>query len=189
MADRCSPAPPRDAQNVINLDIAIEHKSNWQDWGAKWARRTLFLKHLKTVLHELEVGYSLPVQPIVLPAGSENLQQFASSASASPRSPSPLCLEIDRTDRLTVPSSRQTSSRAGTTRSATQAATAARSAPRPTPAPPLSASPCRLPFPPARPLRSHRLTTCASRSLACRTSSASGGGPRPSLSVQTAGFR
>jgi hypothetical protein len=46
-------------------------------------RRTLFLKHLKTILHSLEVTYSLPVQPIVLPAGSENLQQFASSASLS----------------------------------------------------------------------------------------------------------
>lgn len=76
-------------QNVINVDIAIEHKSNWQDWGAKWMRRTLFLKHLKTILHSLEVTYSLPVQPIVLPAGSENLQQFASSAlfQSSPASP------------------------------------------------------------------------------------------------------
>lgn len=49
------------------------------------SQRTIFLKHLKNVLHELEVTYQLPVQPVMLPAGSENMQSFANSAF----SPSP----------------------------------------------------------------------------------------------------
>lgn len=51
-------------QNSINLVIAIEHKNNWQDWGGRWARRGSFMKHLRSVLEELEIGYQMPLQPV-----------------------------------------------------------------------------------------------------------------------------
>ncbi|KAG8984674.1 hypothetical protein FRB90_005179 [Tulasnella sp. 427] len=51
-------------QNCINLVIAIEHRNNWQEWGGRWARRGLFMKHLRTVLEELEIGYQMPLQPV-----------------------------------------------------------------------------------------------------------------------------
>ncbi|CDZ97984.1 Predicted mechanosensitive ion channel [Phaffia rhodozyma] len=68
-------------QNAIYIDIAIEHKSNWHDWGARWARRTAFMKNLKTTLEVLEMTYSLPVQPIILPSGSEDLAAFGRMTS------------------------------------------------------------------------------------------------------------
>jgi len=55
-----------DYQNSITLVVGMEHKSNWQDWGARWARRNAFMRNLKTVLEELEVGYSMPVQPVFM---------------------------------------------------------------------------------------------------------------------------
>lgn len=42
-------------------------RSSWQDWGGRWGRRTEFMRNLKTVLEELDVRYTMPVQPIVLP--------------------------------------------------------------------------------------------------------------------------
>ncbi|KAJ7188741.1 Mechanosensitive ion channel-domain-containing protein [Mycena filopes] len=58
-----------DHQNAIHLIVAMEHRANWQDWGGRWARRTAFMRNLKTVLEELDLRYSLPVQPILLPQG------------------------------------------------------------------------------------------------------------------------
>ncbi|KZT39366.1 hypothetical protein SISSUDRAFT_1045668 [Sistotremastrum suecicum HHB10207 ss-3] len=57
-------------QNSIQLIIAMEHKANWQDWGGRWARRTAFMRNLKTVLEELEIGYSLPLQPVYVQGSS-----------------------------------------------------------------------------------------------------------------------
>lgn len=54
-------------QNALHLIVAIEHRPNWQDWGGRWARRTAFMRHLKTILEELEIGYTMPIQPILLP--------------------------------------------------------------------------------------------------------------------------
>ncbi|KII85753.1 hypothetical protein PLICRDRAFT_44145 [Plicaturopsis crispa FD-325 SS-3] len=54
-------------QNDIHLIIAMEHRPNWQDWGARWNRRTAFMKNLKAVLEELDVKYTMPVQPVILP--------------------------------------------------------------------------------------------------------------------------
>jgi len=51
-------------QNCINLVVAMEHRNNWQEWGARWGRRNLFMKHLRTVLEELEIGYQMPLQPV-----------------------------------------------------------------------------------------------------------------------------
>jgi hypothetical protein len=45
-------------------------RSNWQDWGGRWARRTAFMRNLKTVLEDLDVRYTMPVQPVVLPQSS-----------------------------------------------------------------------------------------------------------------------
>ncbi|KAI0065583.1 hypothetical protein BV25DRAFT_1708104 [Artomyces pyxidatus] len=56
-------------QNAITLIIAMEHRPNWQDWGGRWMRRTAFMKHMKTVLEELDIKYSLPIQPVLLPRG------------------------------------------------------------------------------------------------------------------------
>ncbi|KAH8110837.1 Mechanosensitive ion channel-domain-containing protein [Phellopilus nigrolimitatus] len=54
-------------QNAITLVIAMEHRPNWQDWGGRWARRTLFMRNLKVVLEELDITYTLPIQPVLLP--------------------------------------------------------------------------------------------------------------------------
>ncbi|KAJ7077903.1 Mechanosensitive ion channel-domain-containing protein [Mycena belliarum] len=56
-------------QNAIHLIVAMEHRANWQDWGGRWGRRTAFMRNLKTVLEDLDVRYSLPVQPVMLPQG------------------------------------------------------------------------------------------------------------------------
>ncbi|KAJ7115785.1 Mechanosensitive ion channel-domain-containing protein [Mycena epipterygia] len=58
-----------DYQNAIHLIVAMEHRANWQDWGGRWGRRTAFMRNLKTILEDLDVRYSLPVQPILLPQG------------------------------------------------------------------------------------------------------------------------
>ena len=54
-------------QNAITLIIAMEHRPNWQDWGGRWARRTAFMRHLKSVLEELDIRYTKPIQPLILP--------------------------------------------------------------------------------------------------------------------------
>ncbi|KAG8870189.1 hypothetical protein FRB98_001798, partial [Tulasnella sp. 332] len=51
-------------QNEINLNVALEHRRNWQDWGGRWGRRNLFMKYMRTALEELEIGYQLPLHPI-----------------------------------------------------------------------------------------------------------------------------
>ncbi|CAE6438170.1 unnamed protein product [Rhizoctonia solani] len=51
-------------QNAIHLIVAMEHRSNWQDWGGRWNRRNAFMKNLKTELEALEIQYSLPLQPV-----------------------------------------------------------------------------------------------------------------------------
>ncbi|TFK25518.1 hypothetical protein FA15DRAFT_686963 [Coprinopsis marcescibilis] len=55
-------------QNAIHLIVAIEHRANWQDWGARWTRRNAFMRYLKTVLEELHIHYTMPVQPVLLPS-------------------------------------------------------------------------------------------------------------------------
>ncbi|KAF8160952.1 Mechanosensitive ion channel-domain-containing protein [Crassisporium funariophilum] len=56
-------------QNAIHLIVAMEHRPNWQDWGGRWTRRTAFMRYLKTVLEELDIRYTMPVQPVLLPKG------------------------------------------------------------------------------------------------------------------------
>ncbi|EPQ27583.1 uncharacterized protein PFL1_04721 [Pseudozyma flocculosa PF-1] len=51
-------------QNAVELVVAFEHKGNWQDWGARWARRTKMMRFLKTTCEELGIRYELPPQPI-----------------------------------------------------------------------------------------------------------------------------
>ena len=53
-----------DQMNCINLVIAMEHKGNWQDWGARWARRTKLMREVKTIAEDLGMEYNLPPQPI-----------------------------------------------------------------------------------------------------------------------------
>ncbi|TDL20127.1 hypothetical protein BD410DRAFT_821919 [Rickenella mellea] len=72
-------------QNAIHLIIAMEHRPNWQDWGGRWTRRTAFMRNLKTVLEELDVTYSMPVQPVLLPKYSPypnpNIADFTSATA------------------------------------------------------------------------------------------------------------
>ncbi|SPO29906.1 uncharacterized protein UTRI_06184_B [Ustilago trichophora] len=51
-------------QNAVELIVAFEHKSNWQDWGARWERRTKLMRRIKTACEELGIVYSMPPQPI-----------------------------------------------------------------------------------------------------------------------------
>lgn len=57
-------------QNAIHLIVAMEHRPNWQDWGGRWTRRTAFMRYLKVVLEELDIRYSMPLQPVLLPLES-----------------------------------------------------------------------------------------------------------------------
>lgn len=59
------------AERVNNTD-----RSNWQDWGGRWTRRTVFMRNLKTILEELEVSYSMPLQPVLLPKYSPFTTSF-----------------------------------------------------------------------------------------------------------------
>ncbi|KAJ6621302.1 Mechanosensitive ion channel-domain-containing protein [Mycena sp. CBHHK59/15] len=73
-----------DYQNAIHLIVAMEHRANWQDWGGRWGRRTAFMRNLKTILEDLDVRYSLPLQPVLLPVTApveyrESLNHFAPS--------------------------------------------------------------------------------------------------------------
>ncbi|KAH7327668.1 Mechanosensitive ion channel-domain-containing protein [Rhizoctonia solani] len=58
-------------QNAIHLVVAMEHRSNWQDWGGRWNRRNAFMKNLKTELENLEIQYSLPLQPVAFHSHSQ----------------------------------------------------------------------------------------------------------------------
>ncbi|THH19235.1 hypothetical protein EW146_g1885 [Bondarzewia mesenterica] len=62
-------------QNAIHLIVAMEHRSNWQDWGGRWMRRTAFMRHLKTVLEDLDVKYTMPVQPVLMSKPPSGLTQ------------------------------------------------------------------------------------------------------------------
>ncbi|KAN0063723.1 hypothetical protein ACQY0O_003773 [Thecaphora frezii] len=50
--------------NSVELTIAFEHKGNWQDWGARWSRRTKLMRFIKTTCEELGIRYELPPQPV-----------------------------------------------------------------------------------------------------------------------------
>lgn len=51
-------------QNMIQLVVAMEHKSNWQDWGGRWDRRTRLMKEMKKIMDALNMTYKLPTQPV-----------------------------------------------------------------------------------------------------------------------------
>ncbi|RUS16522.1 Mechanosensitive ion channel-domain-containing protein [Endogone sp. FLAS-F59071] len=54
-----------ESTNKIHCVIWVEHRSNWQDMMARYARRTKFYYGLKEALDELDIRYVLPAQPIV----------------------------------------------------------------------------------------------------------------------------
>lgn len=56
------------ALRSVLISLVVD-RSNWQDWGGRWARRNEFMHHLKNVLEELDVRYMLPIQPVLLPSG------------------------------------------------------------------------------------------------------------------------
>ncbi|POW05915.1 hypothetical protein PSHT_10600 [Puccinia striiformis] len=60
------------------LAVAMEHKSNWQDWGARWDRRTLLMKEMKRIMDQLNMTYKLPLQPV-----SFNSRELISSKAGS----------------------------------------------------------------------------------------------------------
>lgn len=52
-------------QNAIALTIAFEHtRGAYQDWGARWSRRTKLMKYVRQVCHELGMQYESPPQPV-----------------------------------------------------------------------------------------------------------------------------
>ncbi|OZJ01801.1 hypothetical protein BZG36_05409 [Bifiguratus adelaidae] len=56
-------------QNIVNsnrmiLLVFVEHRSNWQDIGARMNRRTKFLFYLKEQFQELGITYWFPPQPV-----------------------------------------------------------------------------------------------------------------------------
>ncbi|KLO11534.1 hypothetical protein SCHPADRAFT_830996 [Schizopora paradoxa] len=79
-----------DYQNAVTLIIAMEHRPNWQDWGGRWGRRTLFMRYLKTVLEELDISYTKPLQPVALPKYAPYSHHYG-----SPRTSNPYQLSVD----------------------------------------------------------------------------------------------
>ncbi|TFK44543.1 Mechanosensitive ion channel-domain-containing protein [Crucibulum laeve] len=72
-------------QNAIHLICAMEHRPNWQDWGGRWSRRTAFMRNLKIVLEELDIKYTMPVQPVLLPSSHPpNAPQMQSPPTPRP---------------------------------------------------------------------------------------------------------
>jgi small-conductance mechanosensitive channel len=53
-----------DNTNRLALTMVIEHKSNWQDGGRRWARRTKFMLALKEIITDLDLRYYLPPQRV-----------------------------------------------------------------------------------------------------------------------------
>ncbi|KAA1085257.1 hypothetical protein PGTUg99_014790 [Puccinia graminis f. sp. tritici] len=77
-------------QNLIQLLVAMEHISNWQDWDARWERRTSFMKAMKRIMDSLNITYKLPPQPIsFLPgkSGRHNLHSGQEESLSRPRHP------------------------------------------------------------------------------------------------------
>ena len=76
-------------QNVIHLKIGMEHRPNWQDWGGRWQRRTAFMRHLKAILEDLDLKYTKPIQPILMPRaagiGGSPYLDFPPSPRSGPR--------------------------------------------------------------------------------------------------------
>ena len=58
-------------------------RRNWQDWGGRWGRRNAFMKWFKGVLEELDIKYTAPVQPILLPKGNPFLDSGPQGARPS----------------------------------------------------------------------------------------------------------
>ncbi|PIL25025.1 hypothetical protein GSI_12913 [Ganoderma sinense ZZ0214-1] len=73
-------------QNAISLIVAMEHRPNWQDWGGRWVRRTAFMRNLKTVLEDLDIRYTKPIQPIIVPRGPGGFTSPFLDLPPSPRS-------------------------------------------------------------------------------------------------------
>ena len=76
-------------QNVIHLKIGMEHRPNWQDWGGRWQRRTAFMRFLKLTLEELDLRYTKPVQPVLMPNPPPNWGNGGTLRSPSPYLTSP----------------------------------------------------------------------------------------------------
>ncbi|KIY52928.1 hypothetical protein FISHEDRAFT_63582 [Fistulina hepatica ATCC 64428] len=58
-------------QNAMTLIVSMEHRANWQDSGARWTRRTKFMRNLKLILEKLDVKYTLSIQPVLMPRGTQ----------------------------------------------------------------------------------------------------------------------
>ncbi|KAH9935899.1 Mechanosensitive ion channel-domain-containing protein [Epithele typhae] len=72
-------------QNAIFVIVAMEHRPNWQDWGGRWVRRNGFMRNLKTCLEELDIRYTNPLQPYIVPRGGSGSVPFL-DVPPSPRS-------------------------------------------------------------------------------------------------------
>ncbi|KAH9454007.1 hypothetical protein Pst134EA_013111 [Puccinia striiformis f. sp. tritici] len=71
-------------QNLIQLKVLMQHKSNFQDMNARWARRTLFMKEMKRVMDSLGMSYKLPIQPISLLVRRPDSKLLISSSAGLP---------------------------------------------------------------------------------------------------------
>ncbi|CED83793.1 Predicted mechanosensitive ion channel [Phaffia rhodozyma] len=75
-------------QRNIELTIGIPHMANWQDWGAKNARRTRFHAAVKFYMEHHDITCTNSPQPITFIKSSEEYPRSPISNS-SPRSPVP----------------------------------------------------------------------------------------------------
>ena len=77
---RISSVRPFDFDFLISIPI---DRPNWQDWGGRWTRRTAFMRYLKTILEELDIHYTRPIQPVLLPKGSASYGPLVQSPPPS----------------------------------------------------------------------------------------------------------
>ena len=69
---------------VAECVFALLDRHNWQDWGGRWGRRNTFMKWFRGVLEELDIRYTAPVQPVLLPKGNPFLDAGSTGAQPSP---------------------------------------------------------------------------------------------------------
>ncbi|KAK0528799.1 hypothetical protein OC842_004441 [Tilletia horrida] len=94
-----------DNMNSLELTIAFEHKSNWQDWGTRWSRRTKLMRQIKTVAEELRMPAVIErVHGIARPRQGDVRRRGGAGAGASPSPLTPSPLSARAPPPLQIPS-------------------------------------------------------------------------------------
>ena len=61
---------------MLKLQLHLEHRSNWQDGGKRWARRNKFYRFLRDALLELGIVNKMPDQPVLLAEAQPSMKKI-----------------------------------------------------------------------------------------------------------------